>query len=158
MIEKEILKESAQSSIDKVYGENEWKILEYNGSHEPCFIKHKCGLERTVSRFSTLKLGKAKCRCQHSKTGRPRLSFDELNKRISDATYGTYELIELIDSANFIVNHKSCQRSPFKTSITRFFTRDQRCACSKKIRMSKKSKKDVNNINNLVEGMNDNAN
>ena len=139
MFKKELLKNDAQNVIDSIYGEGEWELLEYEGGHKPCLLKHKCGLEKSVSRFSTFKQGNTKCKCQHSK-GRPKLTFDELAKRISDATYGTYELIELIDSTEFIVNHKSCERPPFKTSTMRFFTRGQRCACSKKGRVGKKTK------------------
>ena len=156
MLEKEILKGNAQTAIDKVYGENEWELLEYKGGHEPCLVKHKCGIEKPVSRFSTFKLGKTKCICQHEK-GRPKLQFDELDKRISDITYKTYELIELKDSKEFIVNHKSCERPPFKTSSMRFFTRGQRCACSKKSRVGRKSKKENEaEINNSIEEMNNN--
>ena len=158
MFKKELLKNDAQNVIDSIYGEGEWELLEYNGGHKPCLLKHKCGLEKPVSRFSTFKLGKTKCKCQHSK-GRPKLTFDELAKRISDATYGTYELIELIDSTEFIVNHKSCERPPFKTSTMRFFTRGQRCACSKKGRVGKKTKAENEaEINNMIMENKENAN
>ena len=139
MIEKEMLRKNAQEVANSVYGEGEWEVLEYNGGHNPCLLKHKCGIEKPVSRFSTFKLGKTKCECQHQK-GRPKLQFDDLAKRVSEATYGTYELIELIDSREFIVNHKSCERPPLKTSTMRFFTRGQRCACSKKGRVGRKTK------------------
>lgn len=158
MFKKELLKNDAQNVIDSIYGEGEWELLEYEGGHKPCLLKHKCGLEKSVSRFSTFKQGNTKCKCQHSK-GRPKLTFDELAKRISDATYGTYELIELIDSTEFIVNHKSCERPPFKTSTMRFFTRGQRCACSKKGRVGKKTKAENEaEINNMIMENKDNAN
>ena len=158
MFKKELLKNDAQNVIDSIYGEGEWELLEYEGGHKPCLLKHKCGLEKPVSRFSTFKLGKTKCKCQHSK-GRPKLTFDELSKRISDLTYGTYELIELIDSTEFIVNHKSCERPPFKTSTMRFFTRGQRCACSKKGRVGKKTKAENEaEINNMIMENKENAN
>ena len=158
MFKKELLKNDAQNVIDSIYGEGEWELLEYEGGHKPCLLKHKCGLEKSISRFSTFKLGKTKCKCQHSK-GRPKLTFDELAKRISDATYGTYELIELIDSTEFIVNHKSCDRPPFKTSTMRFFTRGQRCACSKKGRVGKKTKAENEaEINNMIMENKENAN
>lgn len=158
MFKKELLKNDAQNVIDSIYGEGEWELLEYEGGHKPCLLKHKCGLEKSVSRFSTFKQGNTKCKCQHSK-GRPKLTFDELAKRISDATYGTYELIELIDSTEFIVNHKSCERPPFKTSTMRFFTRGQRCACSKKGRVGKKTKAESEaEINNMIKENQDNAN
>ena len=32
-----------------------WEVLEYNGGHKSCLLKHKCGLEKPVSRFSTFK-------------------------------------------------------------------------------------------------------
>ena len=158
MFKKELLKNDAQNVIDSIYGEGEWELLEYEGGHKPCLLKHKCGLEKSVSRFSTFKQGNTKCKCQHSK-GRPKLTFDELAKRISDATYGTYELIELIDSTEFIVNHKSCERPPFKTSTMRFFTRGQRCACSKTGRVGKKTKAENEaEINNMIKENQDNAN
>ena len=158
MFKKELLKNDAQNVIDSIYGEGEWELLEYEGGHKPCLLKHKCGLEKSVSRFSTFKQGNTKCKCQHSK-GRPKLTFDELAKRISDATYGTYELIELIDSTEFIVNHKSCERPPFKTSTMRFFTRGQRCACSKKGRVGKKTKAENEaEINNMIMESKENAN
>ena len=158
MFKKELLKNDAQNVIDSIYGEGEWELLEYEGGHKPCLLKHKCGLEKSVSRFSTFKQGNTKCKCQHSK-GRPKLTFDELAKRISDATYGTYELIELIDSTEFIVNHKSCERPPFKTSTMRFFTRGQRCACSKKGRVGKKTKAENEaEINNMIMENKENAN
>ena len=155
MFKKELLKNDAQNVIDSIYGEGEWELLEYEGGHKPCLLKHKCGLEKSVSRFSTFKQGNTKCKCQHSK-GRPKLTFDELAKRISDATYGTYELI---DSKEFIVNHKSCERPPFKTSTMRFFTRGQRCACSKKGRVGKKTKAENEaEINNMIMENKENAN
>ena len=158
MLKEKMLKEEAQNTIDNIYGEGEWELLEYEGGHKPCLLKHKCGLEKSVSRFSTFKQGNTKCKCQHSK-GRPKLTFDELAKRISDATYGTYELIELIDSTEFIVNHKSCERPPFKTSTMRFFTRGQRCACSKKGRVGKKTKAENEaEINNMIMENKENAN
>lgn len=158
MFKKELLKNDAQNVIDSIYGEGEWELLEYEGGHKPCLLKHKCGLEKSVSRFSTFKQGNTKCKCQHSK-GRPKLTFDELAKRISDATYGTYELIELIDSKEFIVNHKSCERPPFKTSTMRFFTRGQRCACSKKGRVGKKTKAENEaEINSMIMENKENAN
>lgn len=158
MFKKELLKNDAQNVIDSIYGEGEWELLEYEGGHKPCLLKHKCGLEKSVSRFSTFKQGNTKCKCQHSK-GRPKLTFDELAKRISDATYGTYELIELIDSTEFIVNHKSCERPPFKTSTMRFFTRGQRCACSKKGRVGKKTKAENEaEINSMIMENKENAN
>ena len=158
MFKKELLRNDAQNVIDSIYGEGEWELLEYEGGHKPCLLKHKCGLEKSVARFSTFKQGNTKCKCQHSK-GRPKLTFDELAKRISDATYGTYELIELIDSTEFIVNHKSCERPPFKTSTMRFFTRGQRCACSKKGRVGKKTKAENEaEINNMIMENKENAN
>ena len=158
MIEKEMLKEEAQNTINTVYGENEWEILEYKGGHKPCLVKHKCGLEKPVSRFSTFKLGKTKCECQYKK-GRPKLTFEGLSKRISDITYGTYELIELKDSSEFVVNHKSCDRPPFKTSSMRFFTRGQRCACSKKGRVGRKPKSEsIAEINNMIMENKEDAN
>ena len=140
-----------QNTIDDIYGKNEWELLEYNGGHKPCLLKHKCGLEKPVSRFSTFKLGKTKCKCQYEK-GRPKLQFDDLAKKISDLTYGTYELLELTDSTEFIVNHKSCDRPAFKTSSMRFFTRGQRCSCSKAGRVGRKPKSEsLAEVDSLIE-------
>lgn len=158
MIEKEILKEETQNTINKIYGEGEWKLLEYEGGHEPCSLEHKCGIKKTVSRFSTFKLGKTKCKCQHKK-GRPKLKFDELAEKISDATYGTYELVEITNNSKFKINHKSCERPPFETSSVRFFTKGQRCACSKKGKVGRKPKAEsVAEINTMIMENEENAN
>ena len=140
--EKKIFIEEAQKIIDEVYGSNIWELLEYEGSHNPCIARHKCGKEKPISRFVNFKKGNTKCECENS-TGRPKLQFDELNQKISDLTYGTYELVELKDSLEFWVNHKSCDRPPFKTTSPRFFSRGQRCSCSKKISVGRKTKKET---------------
>ena len=151
MKNKEILLKDIQSQIDSVYGENEWKVTEYTKYHEPCTVIHSCGKEKIVSRYSTLKSGKTKCKCQYEK-GRPKLQFDDLAKKISDLTYGTYELLELTDSTEFIVNHKSCDRPAFKTSSMRFFTRGQRCSCSKAGRVGRKPKSEsLAEVDSLIE-------
>ena len=129
-------KEEFQTNIDNTYGVGEWTVMEYSGASKPLVIVHKCGEEKRLSRASTFTSGgKDKCvvcnKVNWKKNGRPRLTFEELSKRISEATYDTYELVELIDSTEFIVNHKSCDRKPFKTSISRFFSREQRCQCAK---------------------------
>lgn len=158
---KEMLRKEMQKDIDKVYGANEWEILEYNGGHEPCLLKHKCGLEKKVSRFSTFKLGKTRCKCQYKKSdkiGRPKMSFDELQEKISNLTYGTYELIELKDSREFMVNHKSCERPPFRTSSMRFFTRGQRCACSKNGKVGRRNKLESEaEVNQMIKENHENA-
>ncbi|MDB8794286.1 hypothetical protein PN290_00250 [Romboutsia sp. 1001216sp1] len=127
-------KEEFQKKIDEKYGEGEWTVEEYKGSRLPLVILHKCGKEKRLTRASTFSSGgRDHCEeCKALEVGRPKLTFEELSERITDATYGTYELVELVDSTNFTVNHKSCNRPPFKTSVTRFFTRGQRCQCSKK--------------------------
>ena len=159
MFKKMIFKKEAQMIIDKVYGKNEWEVLEYNGGHEPCLVKHKCGLKKPVSRFSTFKLGKTKCKCEYKNCGRPKTTFEELQKRISNLTYGTYELIWLKDSTDFMVNHKSCERPPFRTSSARFFTRGQRCACSKAGKVGRKNKlENEAEINKLIMENQENAN
>ncbi|MEG2056811.1 MAG: hypothetical protein RRZ84_02735 [Romboutsia sp.] len=129
-------KDDFQNKIDKVYGEGEWKVDTYTGNHKPLVIVHKCGKEKRLSRASTFTSGgKDKCTdCNKEnweKNGRPKLTFKELSDRIEEATYGTYELVKLIDSTEFVVNHKSCDRKPFTTSISRFFSREQRCQCAK---------------------------
>ena len=157
MLEKMLLRD-AQNDINEVYGENEWEVLKYNGSHSPCTLKHKCGLEKQVSRFSTFKLGKTKCKCQHSGVG-GKWTFEDLAKKIDEITYGTYELIDLKDSREFTVNHKSCDRKPFKTSSARFFTRNQRCACSKCGRSGRKSNKEnIAELNRAIKENENNAN
>lgn len=127
-------KEDFQKKLDEKYGVGEWFVKEYKGSRFPLVIVHKCGKEKRLTRASTFSSGgRDYCEnCGVLEVGRPKLTFEELNKRISEATYGTYELVELIDSTNFTVKHKSCDRPPFKTSTSRFFSRGQRCACSKK--------------------------
>ena len=148
---RKILIEEAQKITDEIYGENEWKILKYEGGHEPCLLKHKCGKEKPVSRFTTFKRGQTKCEECHGK-GRRKLQFNELSQRISDLTYGTYELIELKNSLEFWVNHKSCERPAFKTDSCRFFSRGQRCACSKKNKVGRKPKKESEvEIKNIIK-------
>lgn len=133
---KAMTKEQYQNKIDEKYGVGEWTVDTYTGSNKPLVIVHKCGKEKRLSRASTFTSGKDSCtECTSKSVGRPKLDFEELNKRISEATYGTYELVELIDSedrTDFVVNHKSCNREPFTTSTYRFFSRGQRCQCSKK--------------------------
>lgn len=148
-----------QMEADEVYGKGEWEVLLFKGGHEPCLLRHKCGLEKKVSRFSTFKLGKTKCKCQYKKRGRPKTAFEELQERISEATYGTYELIWMKDSSDFMVNHKSCERPPFRTSSARFFTRGQRCACSKAGKVGRKSKLESEaEINQMIMENEENAN
>ena len=150
---RKILIEEAQKITNEIYGENEWKVSKYEGSHDPCVVEHKCGKEKTVSRFTTFKRGQTKCEECHSR----KLKFDELNQRISNLTYGTYELVKLKNSLEFWVNHKSCERPAFKTDSCRFFSRGQSCACSKKNKVGRKSKKETEvEINNLVKD-NENA-
>ena len=152
MENKEILLKDIQSQIDSVYGENEWKVTEYTKYHEPCTVVHKCGEEKVVSRYSTLKGGKTKCKCQYKAVG-GKWTFESLAKKINEMTYGVYELVELKDSTEFIVNHKNCDRPPFKTSSMRFFTRGQRCSCSKKGRSGRKSKLESQaELNNMIKG------
>lgn len=159
MFLKKMLIIDAQKEVDKVYGEGEWEVLEYNGGHETCLLKHKCGKGKKVSRFSTFKLGKTNCECQYKKKGRPKTTFEELQKRISELTYGTYELIWMKDSSDFMVNHKSCERPPFRTSSARFFTRGQRCACSKAGKVGRKSKLESEaEINQIIMENQENAN
>ena len=130
-------KEDFQTKINNTYGEGEWTVIEYTGAHKPLVIVHNCGKEKRLSRASTFtSAGKDRCvecykRGMGKSTGRPKLTFEELSARISEATYDTYELVELIDSTEFVVNHKSCDRKPFTTSISRFFSREQRCHCAK---------------------------
>ena len=156
MKNKEILLKDIQSQIDSVYGENQWKVTEYTKYHEPCTVIHSCGEEKVVSRYSTLKSGKSRCKCQYKDFGR-KWTFEALNDKINEITHGTYELVELKDSTEFYVNHKNCDRPPFKTSSMRFFTRGQRCACCKKGRSGRKSNKQNEiELNNLIKE-NDNA-
>ena len=145
---RKILIEEAQKITDEIYGENEWKVSKYEGSHDPCVVEHKCGKEKTVSRFTTFKRGQTKCEECHSR----KLKFDELNQRISNLTYGTYELVKLKNSLEFWVNHKSCERPAFKTDSCRFFSRGQRCACSKKNKVGRKPKRETEaEINNIMK-------
>lgn len=140
---KAITKEEFQNNIDITYGKGEWTVKEYDGASKPLVIAHKCGKEKRLSRASTFtSAGKDKCvvcnKVNWKKNGRPRLTFEELSARISEATYDTYELVELIDSTEFIVNHKSCDRKPFRTSVSRFFSRGSRCQCVKKMVVGRK--------------------
>ena len=158
MPREKILIEEAQKMINDIYGEGQWELLVYEGSHNTCLVKHKCGREKPISRFVNFKKGKAKCECQESVSGRPGLKFDKLNQKISDLTYGTYELTELKNSSEFWVNHKSCDRPPFKTTSSRFFSRGQRCACSKKNKVGRKPKKETElEINNIIRGVENDA-
>ena len=63
------------------------------------------------------------------------------------------------DSSDFMVNHKSCERPPFRTSSARFFTRGQRCACSKAGKVGRKSKLESEaEINQIIMENEENAN
>lgn len=137
--------EQYQNKIDEKYGKGEWVVEEYTGASKPLVIVHSCGREKRLSRASSFEKSNS-CKCV-STVGRPKLTFEELDKRIQKETYGTYRLIELIDSNNFTVEHKSCDRKPFKTTISRFFSRGQRCACSKKMVVGKKRKDDIDYSN-----------
>ena len=54
--------------IDSIYGENQWKVLEFNGSLNPVKIQHKCGEIKTLTRASTVKKGVTLCDiCKHEK-------------------------------------------------------------------------------------------
>lgn len=148
--------ENFQVEIDAKYGKGEWTVLEYTDKKSPIVIKHKCGEEARYTRANSFSTGILKLckKCQNQRNGRPRLTFEELDARIKGATYGTYELVSLIDSTNFIVNHKSCERKPFRTSVSRFFSRGQRCQCSKKMVVGKKTpiqEYSINDINDTNE-------
>lgn len=130
-----------QEKINEKYGEGEWQVLTFKGLREPVVVEHKCGEKKTITRATNFIRNSYICR-KCKKTGRPKTSFEEMDKRIKEATYNTYELVELIDSTNFVVNHKSCDREPFRTSVSRFFSRGQRCACSKSGVVGRKTKEE----------------
>lgn len=134
--------EDFQRKIDEKYGVGEWKAkTEYFGSDRPIVMVHKCGQEKSLTRASSFtRLNTCKC---ESSMGRPKLSFEELDERIQRETYGTYRLVELIDSTEFTVEHKSCDRKPFKTTVSRFFSRGQRCQCSKSGVVGRREKRDI---------------
>lgn len=125
-----------QREIDELCGEGEWVVKEYTGASKPVVLEHKCGTEKRLSKGNTFTvMGKRSChKCdkEHVCGGRPKKTFEELQKEVSESTYDTYEVIELLESGEFIVNHKSCERHPFITTTSRFFSRGQRCQCSKK--------------------------
>ena len=144
---KPMTKEEFQNNIDNTYGIGEWIVKEYTGACKPLVIVHRCGKEKRLSRASTFtSAGKNSCtECNdNSKGGRPKTTFEELSKRISEATYDTYELVELTNSNSFVVKHKSCDRKPFETSVSRFFSREQRCQCSKRGVVGRKPNSEIN--------------
>ena len=57
-----------QDEIDGIYGEGQWKVLEFNGSLKPVKLQHKCGEIKTLTRASTVKKGVTLCDiCKHEK-------------------------------------------------------------------------------------------
>lgn len=131
-----------QEKVDEKYGKGEWRVIFFEGLRKPVVVEHECGERKTITRATNFIRNSYICRsCQQ--TGRPKISFEEMDKRIKEATYNTYELVELIDSTDFVVNHKSCDRKPFRTSVPRFFSRGQRCACKKRGVVGRKPKEDV---------------
>lgn len=132
--------EQFQAEVDKIYGEGEWKVISYNGTSNRVDICHKCGEKRSISRANNFLKGHTHCKeCEKSRAGRPRLDFEEMSEKISRATDGEYELIGLNSSTELIINHIGCDRPPFVTTTTRFFTRGQRCQCTKKGRVGKRN-------------------
>lgn len=123
----------AQKQIDDVYGKGEWKVIEFKGGHEALTVEHRCGLEKTVSRFSQFKLGKTKCECQHDYYPESLVNkrAEKTSNRIKELTGGEYSLVSFESSKSFIVRHNSedCGRE-FETSSSRFFSRGQRCGCN----------------------------
>lgn len=134
MANKIIDKQDFQEEVNLKYGEGEWTVLEFTDKRSSVALEHKCGAIKRYSRGTTFTNGRTvHCsKCDSVKKGRPTLTFEELDARIKGATYSTYELVSLIDSSEFIVRHTSCNRKPFKTSVTRFFSKNQRCQCSKR--------------------------
>lgn len=123
-----------QNKVNEIFGEENWTVISFSGVTKTLKIKHKCGAVKEYSQARSFLKSLGRCEsCSTKKIqGRPRLTFKELNDRINRVTHGTYELIDLTDSTSFIVNHKSCDRKPFSTSVSRFFSKGQRCQCSKK--------------------------
>lgn len=149
MAKKTMTMTDFQDKINEMYGEGEWTVKQFTGSHLPVVLEHKCGTEKRLSRATSFTSGtRNKCvKCSkkgdYQGNGRPRLDFDEIAKQVSELTYDTYELLELVDATEMIVNHKSCDRPPFKTSTSRFISRGQRCACCKKGVVGRKPKDHV---------------
>lgn len=124
------VKAEAQKLINDVYGKGQWELITYKGGHHPCLVKHKCGEEKEVSRYSTFKLGTTKCKCQHENSRRPQTSFEEVADRVNRVTNGEYQLVSYNGANNMVIRHNvgDCMRE-FPTTTSRFFNRCQRCAC-----------------------------
>ncbi|MGL5647130.1 MAG: hypothetical protein ACRDDY_04710 [Clostridium sp.] len=144
-------REQYQEKIDGIYGAGEWTIQEYTGTHSPLVAIHKCGAAKRLTRASTFSSrGKDKCQSCHDKetgrsiTGRPRLLEEDIRRRVSEETYGTYEVVSFVSGSNFVVRHKSCDRKPFRTSAARFFNRGARCQCNKKGLVGRKPNSYIN--------------
>lgn len=134
--------EEFQEDVNEVYGEGEWEVISYVGTSSKVDIRHKCGTERSISRANNFLKGSTQCKeCEKSRAGRPKLDFDKMAKRISKTTKGKYELVSLDSSTEMVINHLECDREPFTTTTTRFFTRGQRCQCTKKGKVGKKTHK-----------------
>lgn len=146
--------EQFQKRVDNTFGKYQWEVRQYKGMDNPLVVSHWCGTRKYFKKASFFLCGLeykcASCEPTREKTdarGRKKLKFEDLEKRISEETYGTYELVEMTDSTDFIINHKSCDRLPFRTDVSRFFSRGQRCQCTKKGKVGKKNK--VNRKNEI---------
>lgn len=133
--------EEYQEEVNTVYGEGEWTVLSYEGTSNKVLIRHKCGTERTVSRAKNFLKGDIKCKtCNKVKVGRPRLSFEKMKEKVYRETDGEYELVSMKSSSELEIIHMKCDRPSFITTSYRFFTKGQRCQCTKKGRVGKKAK------------------
>lgn len=62
-----VKKEDFQKSIDNVYGEGVWTIVEFEGSSKPLKLEHNCGKLKRISRALNVKKGFLTCECELKK-------------------------------------------------------------------------------------------
>lgn len=59
-----VKKEDFQESIDNIYGEGVWNILEFEGSSKPLVLEHYCGKPKRITRAINARKGNLTCECQ----------------------------------------------------------------------------------------------
>ena len=59
-----VTKEEFQQTIDDIYGEGVWTILEFDGMAKPLTIEHSCGEPKTITRATNMKKGTCRCICE----------------------------------------------------------------------------------------------
>lgn len=53
----------AEQKLYSKYG-NDWKIISFTKSNEPCTLQHYCGEVKTITRFNSAIKNNLKCKCE----------------------------------------------------------------------------------------------